>query len=171
MTTAAPSGRPKALLLTELRVTDTEVAGLLPDDVTSRATTAGEVSPELLKDVVVVVLRSGPEVRARELSLLPALRSVVRPGSGIDDIDLKALDERQIDLYRDQDTSSAAVAEMATLALTSLCRSMVVGHNLVMRGVWAKDKLMGEPVDELAVCVRGAGPVGRSVSRALRTVG
>ena len=111
----------------------------------------------------VVVLRSGPQLGATELALLPALTDVVRPGSGTDNIDLTALAELGIALHRNAEASAAAVAELALCGLTVLCRRMGLGHRWLLEGHYAKQKLAGEPARPQRLAVWGAGPVGRAV--------
>lgn len=118
-------------------------------------------------DTAVVVLRSGVRLGERELDALPRLRHVVRTGSGIDHIDVSALQRRGITLHRNADVGAAAVGEWVLTAALALARRIPLGQHALLLGRHEKEACMGAPLGTLAAGVWGAGPVGLAAGRAL----
>ncbi|WP_030342548.1 NAD(P)-dependent oxidoreductase [Streptomyces sp. NRRL S-1022] len=118
-------------------------------------------------DAAVVVLRSGVRLGERELDALPELRHVVRTGSGIDHIDVSALQRRGITLHRNAEAGAAAVGEWVLAAALALARRIPLGQHALMLGRHEKEACMGVSLGTLAAGVWGAGPVGLAAGRAL----
>lgn len=114
----------------------------------------------LRSSTTVIVVRSGIAVDASLLDALPALRLVVRVGSGVDNIDLNALASRGICLVRNPAVSAKAVAELGTAALVMLARRVPEAMRWLELGKWAKRDLMGESIESMTIGIWGAGPVG-----------
>ncbi|MBI3685828.1 MAG: hydroxyacid dehydrogenase [Actinobacteria bacterium] len=115
-----------------------------------------------------LVLRSGVWLGGHELRALPALRHVVRPGSGTDGMDMAALAVRGITVHRNPTVSAAAVAEWALLAMLALVRRVPLGHNGLSHGQHLKRACTGQSLSTKRVAIWGAGPVGVATGQALR---
>jgi D-3-phosphoglycerate dehydrogenase len=96
------------------------------------------------------------------ISQFPNLRFVIRAGSGVDNIDQRALSARGVKLIRKPDLAAESVAELAAVSLLGLCRRLHQSMALLFRGVWAKNWLIGDDVSRFFVGIWGAGPVGRA---------
>uniref|UniRef100_A8LYX5 D-isomer specific 2-hydroxyacid dehydrogenase NAD-binding n=1 Tax=Salinispora arenicola (strain CNS-205) TaxID=391037 RepID=A8LYX5_SALAI len=125
--------------------------------------------PAVSHPAVAVVMRSGTWLSAHHVACLPALRHVVRPGSGTDNIDLLALAARGITLHRNPTANAAAVAEWTLLAALSLSRRAALGHNGLTAGRHLKAACLGRPLAEQHLAIWGAGPVGLAIGQALRS--
>lgn len=123
--------------------------------------------PQAAARATVIALRSGVYLGEQHLTQLPALRHVVRVGSGTDNIDLAALNRRGITLHRNPQASAAAVAEWTLTAALCLTRRIPLGHNGLALGLHTKTACMGAPLSELNVAVWGAGPVGQAIGQLL----
>lgn len=119
--------------------------------------------PQTAARATVIVLRSGVHLGEQQLTQMPSLRHVVRPGSGTDNIDLAALTRHGIILHRNPQASAAAVAEWALTAALCLARRIPLGHNALALGLHTKTACMGTPLSKLNIAVWGAGPVGQAV--------
>ncbi|MET7761130.1 NAD(P)-dependent oxidoreductase [Streptomyces sp. NPDC005393] len=115
----------------------------------------------------ILLLRSGVYLGEQELKTLPSLRHVIRPGSGMDNIDVEALGRRGIVVHRNPEASAPAVAEWVLASALMLSRRMPLGHATLTDGVHDKAACMGTSLANLAVGVWGAGPVGLAAARAL----
>jgi len=115
----------------------------------------------------VLVLRSGQFLDADRLSTWSALRHVIRAGSGLDGIDVEALEDRGITVHRNPAPSADAVAEWALAALLCLARRIPYGHAALMAGQHTKQHCLAPPVSRMRVAIWGAGPVGRACAKAL----
>ncbi|MGW3498600.1 NAD(P)-dependent oxidoreductase [Streptomyces sp. NPDC001020] len=122
---------------------------------------------ELSSRAEVLVLRSGQLLDADRLSEWPALRHVIRAGSGLDGIDVEALEGRGVTVHRDPAPAAEAVAEWALAALLCLARRIPYGHAALMAGQHTKQHCLAPPVSRMRVAIWGAGPVGRACSTAL----
>jgi D-3-phosphoglycerate dehydrogenase len=126
-----------------------------------------DLNSPLPADTAVVVLRSGVRLGERELDALPRLRHVVRTGSGIDHIDVSALQHRGIRLHRNADAGAGAVGEWVLAAALALARRIPLGQHALQLGRHEKEACMGVSLGTLAVGVWGAGPVGLAAGQAL----
>ncbi|MDO3704057.1 NAD(P)-dependent oxidoreductase [Micromonospora sp. C28SCA-DRY-2] len=123
--------------------------------------------PAASHPAVAAVVRSGTRLSAHHLDRLPALRHVVRPGSGTDNIDLPALAARGVNLHRNPAANAAAVAEWTLLAALSLTRRVALGHNGLIAGRHLKAACLGPHLAEQRLAIWGAGPVGLAIGQAL----
>lgn len=126
-----------------------------------------DLNSPLPSDTAVVVLRSGVRLGERELDALPRLRHVVRTGSGIDHIDVSALQRRGITLHRNAEAGAGAVGEWVLAAALALARRIPLGQHALLLGQHEKHACMGASLGTLAAGIWGAGPVGLAAEWAL----
>jgi D-3-phosphoglycerate dehydrogenase len=120
----------------------------------------------------VLVVRSNVTVDERLLERHPALRAVVRAGSGTDNVDREALDRRGVALVRAGAGAGArAVAELALALLIAVLRGLPRAVRGVDRGEWLKRATLGEEVAGLPIGVWGYGEVGRASAALLTAAG
>ncbi|MFD0224384.1 NAD(P)-dependent oxidoreductase [Streptomyces hirsutus] len=122
---------------------------------------------KLVSRAEVLVLRSGQLLDAGRLSTWPALRHVIRAGSGLDGIDVAALERRGITMHRNPTPAADAVAEWALAALLCLARRIPYGHAALMGGQHVKQQCLAPPSSRMRLAIWGAGPVGRACARTL----
>lgn len=113
--------------------------------------------------IVGVVQRSELRLGASLLAGLPALRFVVRAGSGLDNIDTAELARRNVTLWHNRDEAAESVAELAWLGLTALARKLPMATVMLRNGKYDKSRVVGEAVGDLVTAVWGAGRIGRAV--------
>jgi D-3-phosphoglycerate dehydrogenase / 2-oxoglutarate reductase len=113
--------------------------------------------------IVGLVLRSELRLDRTLLAALPALRFVVRAGSGLDGIDTAELARRGIRLFRNPDEAAGSVAELAWLGLIALARRLPTAISVLRRGGYDKHLVLGDAVGDLMIVVWGAGRIGRAV--------
>ncbi|MET7952196.1 NAD(P)-dependent oxidoreductase [Micromonospora sp. NPDC005324] len=123
--------------------------------------------PRTSHPAVAAVMRSGTRLTVGHLDHLPALRHVVRPGSGTDNIDVSALAARGITVHRNPVANAAAVAEWTLLAALSVTRRAALGHNGLIVGRHLKTACLGRHLAEQRVAIWGAGPVGLAIKQVL----
>ncbi|MFK0120125.1 NAD(P)-dependent oxidoreductase [Streptomyces sp. NPDC090994] len=140
---------------------------LLPGCAIREITALATVDPSLAARAEVLVLRSGHRLDAERLSGWPALRHVIRAGSGLDGIDVDGLTARGISVHRNPEPAAGAVAEWALAALLSLARRIPYGHATLLQGRHGKQHCLAPPLSRMRAAVWGAGPVGRACAQAL----
>ncbi|NUK32265.1 hydroxyacid dehydrogenase [Streptomyces lunaelactis] len=127
----------------------------------------GALAEVVAQEAEVLVLRSGQILDAPRLKAWPALRHVIRAGSGLDGIDTTALAARGIAMHRNPHPAANAVAEWALAALLSLARRIPYGQAALTAGQHTKRACLTPPVAAMRLAIWGAGPVGRSCARVL----
>ncbi|WP_193242113.1 NAD(P)-dependent oxidoreductase [Streptomyces phaeolivaceus] len=139
----------------------------LPGCAIREITALATADPELAARAEVLVLRSGHRLDTERLSQWPALRHVIRAGSGLDGIDIDGLAARGISVHRNPEPAAGAVAEWALAALLALARRIPYGHAALLQGRHAKQHCLAPPVSAMRLAIWGAGPVGRACAHAL----
>ncbi|MGW2695696.1 NAD(P)-dependent oxidoreductase [Streptomyces sp. NPDC001296] len=139
----------------------------LPDCAVREIDNLASADAQLASRADVLVLRSGQLLDAGRLSAWPALRHVIRAGSGLDGIDVAALERRSITVHRNPAAAADAVAEWALAAVLCLARRIPYGHAALMAGLHTKQQCLAPPVSRMRLAIWGAGPVGRACAKAL----
>jgi D-3-phosphoglycerate dehydrogenase / 2-oxoglutarate reductase len=99
-----------------------------------------------------------------------ALRLVVTPSTGLDHLDLPALEKRGIrvvSLKEEIDflNNVTATAEMAWALLLSLVRRVPWGFDAACQGRWARDEFRGHQLSGKTLGILGVGRLGRIVAQ------
>ena len=105
----------------------------------------------------------------REIERLPNLKHLVKYGVGLDNVDVKALEDRSVELHWRGGVNARHVAEL-TLGLTlGLVRNISHSSHLIRRGFWKKDG--GEDLFGAKVTIVGCGYVGERVAFLFKAFG
>lgn len=118
---------------------------------------------EIMADRECLVFRSGVEMTATVIDLLPSLTLIIRAGSGFDNIDLDHARMRGIRVVRIPGPAAQAVAEFTFGLMVSLCRNVTLADRLVRQGHWPKRELGGSLLSGKTLGVVGAGNIGSRV--------
>lgn len=112
----------------------------------------------------VLVIRSEARVDEHIKSHFPNLRSIIRIGTGLDNIDTKYCKRAGIQIYNAAGANANAVAEyIIAMVLLSLRRiNHLTTEDLL---TWNRFKFRGQSFDNQVVGLIGFGNIGRSVSR------
>lgn len=120
---------------------------------------------ELIQDVDAVV--AGTEPYTREiLKNLKRLKVISRVGIGIDNVDLLACKEQNIQVTYTPDAPSQAVAELAVGNIINLSRHIIASDHSVREGAW--NRFMGLLLSEMTIGVVGVGRIGKRVISLLK---
>lgn len=118
-----------------------------------------------IKDCEVVVFRSGVHLSEEVMRSAPALRLIIRAGSGFDNIDLKYVQKKGLSFFRIPEPSAQAVAEMSFGFMLALAREILRADRLTRKGRWIKQELNGYLLSGKTLGVVGAGNIGSRVGR------
>jgi D-3-phosphoglycerate dehydrogenase / 2-oxoglutarate reductase len=111
-----------------------------------------------------LVVRSTLAIDRAALKRLPALRLIVRSGSGLDNLDLEAIRDHKVVLQRLGSSKSArSVAELAAAFTIALLRRIPVVSAGVADGLWLKEESLGGTLAGRTVAIWGAGEIGTAV--------
>jgi D-3-phosphoglycerate dehydrogenase / 2-oxoglutarate reductase len=93
----------------------------------------------------------------------PSLKVIAKHGIGVDNIDLKAAQEKGITVVNAPTTSSEAVADLVFGLMLSLARKIAEADNRVKAGEWPR--VVGRSVWGATLGIIGLGTIGKSVAR------
>ncbi|MGH2427400.1 MAG: NAD(P)-dependent oxidoreductase [Candidatus Limnocylindria bacterium] len=119
----------------------------------------------LIGDRQVLVFRSGVRVSAAVLGCAPQLRTIIRAGSGLDNLDLEEVRRRGISLERIPGPGAQAVAELSFGLMLALARQIMLADRLLRQGHWAKGEVIGHLLVGKTLGVIGVGNIGGQVAR------
>lgn len=118
-----------------------------------------------IKDREVLIFRSGVQITADVMACAPELKLILRAGSGVDNIDLKYVNEKGLNLVRIPGPGAKAVAEMSFALMLALARNILEADHLTRQGIWAKHQLTGHLLTGKVLGIIGAGNIGSRVGR------
>ncbi|MGB0717094.1 MAG: NAD(P)-dependent oxidoreductase [Phycisphaerae bacterium] len=144
-------------------------------DVLSRAGYDVSFEPELETDALLKAMEKSPyevlvvrstRVTADMMKACPALRMIIRAGSGYDTIDVTAAAERRIHVCNCPGQNSVAVAELTMGLMIALDRRIVDETDDLRRGVWNKKRYSkARGLKGRTLGIIGLGRIGFEVAR------
>jgi D-3-phosphoglycerate dehydrogenase len=139
-----------------------KAAGL---DVVVRA----DISPvDLLKavgDVDALVVRGRTKVTREVITAGRRLRVIARSGVGLDNVDLGAAQERNIQVMNSPEGPSVSVAELVFGLALSILRKIALGDEGMRQGKWLKKESMGAELRGRTLGIVGFGLIGEEVAK------
>ena len=115
-----------------------------------------------------LVVRGATKVTGDVIRACPDLRAIVRAGTGLDNVDRAAAEERGIRVMNTPNANSVSVAELVFGLLLALERHIVPAAADLRRGVWEKSKYQGRELSGRTLGVLGFGRIGREVATRAR---
>ncbi|MDT7942315.1 MAG: NAD(P)-dependent oxidoreductase [Bacteroidota bacterium] len=117
------------------------------------------------------ILRGAIPVTESLLTHASQLQAIIRPGSGIDHIDLAALEKRGIRLFTTPHSNATSVAEYVFTALTLLTRRIWSAALDLRNGQWRRREFIGHELHTLTVGIIGFGHTGSQTAYRLAAAG
>jgi len=128
-----------------------------------------EISPAELtssvRDYDVIVVRSRTKITKAVVDAAARAKIIARVGVGLDNIDVKAAEAKNIRVINAPEAASIAVAELAIGLMISLARSIPRADSEGKRGNWIKKELMGIQLSGKYLGIIGVGNIGRNIGR------
>jgi D-3-phosphoglycerate dehydrogenase / 2-oxoglutarate reductase len=132
-------------------------------NVLNRPDIAGEDLMRALPDADAIIVRGRTKVTADVMAAAPKLKVVGRAGVGVDNIDLKAAQAKNVVVVNAPQSTTIAVAEHTMALLLSLARQIPFGDSGLRRGEWLKKKMEGFELNGKTLGVIGMGRIGSAV--------
>ena len=110
-----------------------------------------------------LLVRSRTRVDREVIEKASRLRLVARPGTGLDNIDVRAAESKGVAVVNSPESLVEAVAEHVILLMLALTRKLVLADSSVKAGRWAKDALTGSELKGKILGIVGLGRIGRRV--------
>ncbi len=124
-----------------------------------------------MADREVLIFRSGLDIDRALLDAAPRLHTIVRAGSGLDNLDMESVRSRGIHLQRIPGPGARAVAELTFAMFLGLARQVVEVDRMWRSGHWAKNEVVGWNLGGKTLGIVGLGSIGTTVARLGRAWG
>ncbi|GAB4294788.1 MAG: hypothetical protein Kow0098_16590 [Ignavibacteriaceae bacterium] len=118
---------------------------------------------ELIVDRDVLIFRSGVQITREVMEASPALKLLIRAGSGLDNLDFEYVQSKGIHLVRIPEPGAKAVAELSFAFMLILSREILKADQLLRKGHWAKSELKGFILNGKVLGIVGTGNIGTRV--------
>lgn len=123
-----------------------------------------------LGDARALIVRNRTAVRGAVLEAGPRLRAIGRLGVGLDNIDLSACAARGIAVLPATGANDTSVAEYVIAATLLLLRGAFGATEVVLRGEWPREALIGHEIAGKWLGLVGYGSIARTVARKARAL-
>ena len=127
-----------------------------------------DITPEELLEVIpdypCMVVRSRTKVTKAVLDAGTSLKSVVRAGVGLDNIDVAYAQEKGIKVLNTPSASTQSVAELTIAYLMALARNIPLMTASMKGGKWEKKSFVGSEVSGKTLGLIGSGRIGSAVA-------
>ena len=117
------------------------------------------------KNYDVIVVRSKTKITKQIINSATNVKVVARVGVGLDNIDVKAAEDRNIRVINTPEATMNAVAELAIGLMICLARNLPYANTETKKGNWIKKDLMGIEIKGKYLGIIGVGNIGRNVGR------
>jgi D-3-phosphoglycerate dehydrogenase len=118
-----------------------------------------------MADREALIFRSGLDIDRALLDSAPGLHTIVRAGSGLDNLDIDEVRARGIHLQRIPGPGARAVAELTFALFLGLARQVVQVDRLLRGGHWAKNEVVGWNLGGKTLGIIGLGSIGSTVAQ------
>jgi D-3-phosphoglycerate dehydrogenase len=135
------------------------------DDVTA------EELEEIIPEYDAMVVRSRTKVREPLIDKATNLEAIIRPGVGLDNIDVEYAESKGIEVRNTPAASSNAVAELTIGYLFAVARPIVEATVSMKEGKWEKKKLKGTELAGKTLGLVGFGRIGSLVGQKANALG
>jgi len=132
-----------------------------------------EILGEKLKEFDALVVRSATKVTADvlEVAAQGKLKLVIRAGVGIDNIDVKYAETKNITVRNTPNASSDSVAELVLGHMFAVTRFLGISNYTMRNGEWNKKHYEGVEIGGKTLGIIGMGRIGRSLAKKAEALG
>lgn len=127
--------------------------------------------PALIKDAEILIVRSATKVTADVIAAAPALRTIMRAGAGVDNIDVAAASARNILVFNTPGVNNNAVAELTLGFMLGLLRETPRADALMKQDRWEKKEFVGYEAKGRTIGLLGYGSIGSIVGNCAHALG
>jgi D-3-phosphoglycerate dehydrogenase len=149
------------------------VTGRIPQPALDFLKKQFEVSQDLksLNVAEGLLIRTETQVTLEFLKSAPKLRIVVRAGVGLDNVDLKACQDRGIEVRNTPGANSVSAAEHTLGLILGTARMIPQANDKLKNGGWDRDSFTGVELQGKTLGIIGYGNVGSKVSKLAQAFG
>lgn len=114
-----------------------------------------------------IIIRSKFPLSKEHLLMAKKLKFIGRPGSGLENIDLKYCKENNIEVFRSPEGNRDALAEHTLGMLLSLFNHLNIADIEVRNNVWEREKNRGTELKGKVMAIIGYGYMGKAFAQRL----
>ena len=114
-----------------------------------------------------IIIRSKFPLSKEHLLMAKKLKFIGRPGSGLENIDLKYCKENNIEVFRSPEGNRDALAEHTLGMLLSLVNHLKIVDIEVRNNVWEREKNRGTELKGKVMAIIGYGHMGKAFAQRL----
>lgn len=140
-------------------------------DVSERFEISAEELIKVVGDYEVLVVRSRTKVTREVIASAKKLRLIGRVGVGLDTIDTKAAEEKEIKVINTPQMSTIAVAELVMTMMLDLVRGVHLANESMKKGLWEKKRFHGTELNGKMLGIVGLGRIGKAVAERAKSFG
>ncbi len=118
-----------------------------------------------------LIVRSSARATAGVIEAADRLRVIGRAGTGVDNIDMQAANQRGIIVMNTPGANTVATAEHTMALLLALCRNVPQAVASLKSGEWERSRFRGIELRSKTIGIVGLGRVGRRIARRCRAFG
>jgi D-3-phosphoglycerate dehydrogenase len=118
-----------------------------------------------------LVVRSRTKVDAEVIESATRLKIIGRPGTGLDNIDLRAANANGVEVVNSPEALVEAVAEHVIGLMLALARNIPEADASMKAGRWEKERFVGVELKGKTLGIAGLGRIGRRVAEIARVLG
>ncbi|MCD6546265.1 MAG: hydroxyacid dehydrogenase [Thermotogae bacterium] len=126
---------------------------------------------ELISDIDILLVRSATKVTRDIIESGERLKIIARAGTGLDNIDTKAAEEKNIKILNTPGANSISVAELTIGLMIAASRYIPQGTQSLKEGKWEKKKLKGFELFQKKLGIIGYGKIGKEVAKRAKAFG
>ena len=127
--------------------------------------------PKIIGEYDAIVIRSATKLKGELLAAAKNLKVVGRAGIGLDNVDLKTCEDKNIIVRNTPNATTDTVAELALAYMFALARPIVKATNTLRKGEWAKKQLKGTELLDKTLGIVGCGRIGSALARKCHAIG
>ena len=114
-----------------------------------------------------IIIRSKFPLDKDLLTMTKKLKFIARPGSGLENIDLKYCKENNIEVFRSPEGNRDALAEHTLGMLLCLKNHLNIVDNEVRNNIWEREKNRGTELKGKVMAIIGYGHMGKAFAQRL----
>ncbi len=119
---------------------------------------------EAIRDVEAIIIRSATKVTAEVIEAAKKLKLIARAGTGLDNVDIPAANQRGIVVMNCPGGNTISAAEHTISMMLSLARNIPQATASMKAGKWEKKKFMGREITGKTLGIIGLGRIGSVVA-------
>ena len=123
-----------------------------------------------VQEYQVIIIRGRTKLSKRIIDAANSTKVIARVGIGLDNVDIKAAEQRGIHVINASEAAMNSVAELTIGHMISLARNISHADAETKKGKWIKKDLIGTELRGKYLGIVGVGNIGRNVGRIARAL-